>query len=201
MRVTVPTFHGRVSLLLGVIAGFFLSGFAIYNIILLRDNNIVGNIIIVLVGVVLSAHCFDIFRYYKRHRIVKIQKTETHRIVTKASGNPSRLMCMWNALKIAWEQAPFRAWLIICTLGIVAGVLVNIGMTNLVLLVAIACLGLGMEVANTSIEVLLDIVHPAYSEKVKVVKDLFATVPIFVYSAYVVSWLILVVPSMWQRLV
>ena len=53
-----------------------------------------------------------------------------------------------------------------------------------------------MEIANSAVEMLCDIVHPAYSEKVKVVKDAFASVPIFVYSAYVVSWLILVVPSL-----
>lgn len=69
-------------------------------------------------------------------------------------------------------------------------------MTNLVLLVVIALLGLGMEVANGAMEMLCDIVHPEYSKKVKIVKDAFATVPKFIFSAYVISWLILVAPSL-----
>jgi len=78
----------------------------------------------------------------------------------------------------------------------VIGLLLGIGMTQLVLLVAIACIGWGMEVANSAMEYLLDIIHPSYSPKVKVVKDAFASVPIFVYSAYVISWLILVAPML-----
>ncbi len=102
---------------------------------------------------------------------------------------------------MAWKQLSFKIWLAICTLGIVIGLFAGVGMTNLVLLVSIACLGWAMEVANTSIEVLLDIVHPDYSTKVKVVKDTFATVPVFVFSAYVVSWLILVAPAFARHVV
>lgn len=71
-------------------------------------------------------------------------------------------------------------------------------MTRLVLLVAIACIGWGMEIVNSAMETLCDIVHPQYSPKVKVVKDAFAAVPIFVFSAYVISWLILVMPFVWR---
>ena len=99
-----------------------------------------------------------------------------------------------DALSIAWKETSFKVWVILCTLGIVVGLLLGIGMTQLVLLVAIACVGWGMEIANTAIEILLDIVHPDYSLKVKVVKDAYASVPIFVFSAYVISWLILVAP-------
>jgi undecaprenol kinase len=109
---------------------------------------------------------------------------------------PEKLKVWLDALVFAWRQPSFRVWIAICTVGIVIGLMVGIGMTSLVLLVAIACIGWGMEVANTAIESLLDIVHPEYSEKVKVVKDAFASVPIFVFSAYVVSWLILVAPSL-----
>jgi len=101
-----------------------------------------------------------------------------------------------DALKIIWRQASFRIWVLLCTVGIVIGILLNVGMTQLVLLVALACIGLGMESANTAIETLLDMIHPEYSEKVKLVKDAYASVPIFVFSAYVISWLILVSPSL-----
>lgn len=106
-----------------------------------------------------------------------------------------------DALNFAWGQKPFRVWLGICTVGIVVGLLLNIGMTRLVLLVAIACIGWGVEVMNSAVEYLMDLVHPKYNSKVKVVKDAFAAVPIFVYSAYVISWLILVSPALvrWIR--
>jgi diacylglycerol kinase len=109
---------------------------------------------------------------------------------------PKRIGVWFDALKFAWRQPAFRWWLAICTVGIAIGLLLNIGMTRLVLLVAIACIGWGMEIANSAVEKLCDLVHPEYSEKVKVVKDAFAAVPIFVFSAYVVSWLILVMPSL-----
>lgn len=109
---------------------------------------------------------------------------------------------MWlDALRFAWKQKPFKVWVVICIVGIVIGLLVGIGMTELVLLVAIACLGWGLEIANTSIETLCDIIHPRYSPKVKIVKDAFSSVPIFAYSAYVICWLILVAPALWDKLV
>lgn len=111
-----------------------------------------------------------------------------------------KLRCLHDALKVAWQEKAFRIWLVICTVGIVIGLLVGIGMTNLVLLVAIACLGLGMEVANTSIETLMNIIQPKRDARVKIVKDCFGAVPIFVYSAYLISWLILVLPSLWDKL-
>lgn len=111
-----------------------------------------------------------------------------------------KLTCFWDALKVAWAEKVFKVWLAICTIGIVIGLLVDIGMTQLVLLVAIACIGWALEIANTSIEKLMDIIHPSHSKKVKIVKDLFGAVPIFVYSAYVISWLILVAPSLYERL-
>lgn len=67
-------------------------------------------------------------------------------------------------------------------------------MTKLVILVAVACIGWGMEIANGAMETLLDLIHPDYSPKVKVVKDAFAATCVFVFSAYVISWLILVSP-------
>jgi diacylglycerol kinase len=89
----------------------------------------------------------------------------------------------------------------ISILGIVLAMVARIGTLKVTLLLAIAFVGFGMEIANSSIETLCDIVHPGKSEKVKVVKDAFSAVPIFVYSAYVVSWLILVAPPLWKMIV
>lgn len=106
-----------------------------------------------------------------------------------------KLRVWLDALRFAWRHPSFKIWFIVCTIGIVIGLLVGIGMTSLVLLVVVACIGWGMETANTAIETLLDIIHPDYSPKVKIVKDAFSSACKFVFGAYVVSWLILVVPS------
>jgi diacylglycerol kinase len=86
-------------------------------------------------------------------------------------------------------------------LGIVIGLVARIGTLKVSLLLAIACIAFGLEVANSSIEKLCDIVHPGKSAEVKVVKDAFSAVPIFSYTAYVVSWLILVAPPLWRMIV
>ncbi len=110
-----------------------------------------------------------------------------------------KFVCFWDALRVAWGERVFRIWLAICTVGIIIGLWVGIGMTNLALLVAIACMGWAMEILNTGIEIMMDMIHPQYSKKVKVVKDLLGAVPAFIYSAYVISWLILVVPSLYMK--
>jgi len=112
-----------------------------------------------------------------------------------------KLSCFLEGLKVAWTEKAFKIWLAICTLGIITGLVVGIGMTNLVLLVAIACMGWAMEIVNTGIEKMMDIINPNYSKRVKIVKDLFACVPIFLYSAYVISWMILVAPSLVLKVV
>ena len=111
-----------------------------------------------------------------------------------------KFVCLWDALKVVWLEKPFKVWLVICTIGIIIGLVVGIGMTQLVLLVAIACIGWAMEIMNTGIEELMDFFHTEYNIKVKVVKDLFGAAPAFVYSAYVISWLILVAPSLIARI-
>jgi len=205
-RVSFPKFHDRKSLYVGAFGGFILAISAIHTLTTQwQTQTYAFNFVQILqagVGIGLGIHCLNVIKYYKSHRIIRIVKTETERIIYKNDSvvDGNKLRVWLDALYIAWKQKSFRIWVVTCTTGITIGILVGIGMTNLVLLVAIACLGWGMEVANTAIETLLDIVHPAYSPKVKVVKDAFATVPKFVFSAYVISWLILVSPSIVERL-
>jgi diacylglycerol kinase len=112
----------------------------------------------------------------------------------------TKITIFLNALKIAWRERVFKAWIFICSIGIVLGLIAGIGMTQLVLLVSIACIGWAMEIMNTATESVMDIIHPTYSEKVKVVKDLYAAVPTFVFSAYVITWIILVLPNLMRKI-
>ena len=200
MNLSIPKFHNRKSLMIGFGAGLFLMISGMFHGVLS-----VG-LIQVVIGGVLAIHCLDTLRYYKRHRIIKIEKTDTERVIYKDndkndSFKTGKVKSWFDALRVVWKQSGFKIMVILCTLGIAIGLWVGIGMTNLVLLVAIALLGWGMEIANTAVEMLLDIVHPDYSPKVKIVKDAFATVPKFTLSAYVICWLILVAPNLYMKVV
>jgi diacylglycerol kinase len=186
----IPKFHDRKSLYIGVGAGGLL---VLESIISMIQDFHWARLYQLAVGLVLCVHCIDMVKYYKSHRIVKIVKTENERLVYKEK---NKVKVWWNGLYFAWQQPVLKIWIAICTIGILIGLLSGIGMMQLVLLVAIACIGWGMEVANSAIELLLDIVHPEYSDKVKIVKNAFASVPCFIYSAYVISWLILVIPRL-----
>jgi len=106
-----------------------------------------------------------------------------------------------SGIRLAWHNTIFRGMVAFSILGIVIGLVARIGTLKVMLLVAIAFIGFGMEIANSSIETLCNIVHPGKSEKVKEVKDAFSAVPIFTYTAYVVSWLLLVAPPLWRMIV
>jgi diacylglycerol kinase len=193
----MPKFHDRISLMFGGMAGLFLSVFMLYDMFLQFSPL---KIVSMLIGVVLTAHCADMLKYYKKHRIIKVVKTENQRIIYKESDKPSKLLCAFNALKLVLKHKSFIIWFSICLTGIVLGLIANIGMTRLVILVTIACFGLALETANTSIEFLLDFLCPQYDNRVKDIKDLFGLAPVFVYSTYVVTWGILVIPTLWRLL-
>jgi diacylglycerol kinase len=107
-----------------------------------------------------------------------------------------------SAIRLAWRgNTVFRGMVLVSILGIVLALVARIGALKVSLLLAIACIAFGLEVANSSIEKLCDIVHPGKSEEVKAVKDAFSAVPIFTYTAYVASWLILVAPPLWKIIV
>lgn len=192
MHISFPKFHDKTSLTIGAVAGLVLFiGMIIDMVVSFRPIQIYA----CLMGLVLSIHCLDMIKVYRKHRIIKVVKTDTERIIHKDVEKPNKLICIGNALKVVWHHQTFRIWVVICVVGIVIGLIVGIGMTQLVILVAIACIGWALETANTSIEMLLDIVNPVYSDKVKIVKDLYALVPTFIYSSYIITWLILVVPE------
>lgn len=199
-RLSIPKFHDKVSLYIGAFVGLVMAvGSALQLVVHFRSFQIFT----LLVGIVLFAHCCDMVKYYQRHRIVKIVKAENRREIHKEVGTekPSKIRVFIDALEVAWSQASFKVWLVLCTLGIVLGIVAGVGMTNLVLLVAIACMGWAMEMANVGMESFMDMVHPSYHKKIKVLKDSFAGATIFLYSAYVISWLILVSPSLYLKVV
>jgi len=105
-----------------------------------------------------------------------------------------------SAFRVAWRDTSFKLWIPICTASIVVGLVVGIGMTQLCLLVALAVLSLGLEMANSAVERLCDLVEPNRNPKIKVIKDTFGAVPALTFSAYIICWLILVAPTIYLRI-
>lgn len=105
-----------------------------------------------------------------------------------------------GAIRFAWTSNTFKFWTVLCIVGIVIGLIVGIGMTKLVILVAIATMGWSLEIANTAIEHLCDLVEPSQNPKVKIVKDAFGAVPAFIFTSYLITWGILVLPTLVEKL-
>ena len=85
-KFRLPKFHDKISLVAGVLAGAWLAIDAVTWLIVLSPYLAllyVGRVVQLCVGVTLFAHCLDMFRYYRKHRIVRIVKTDSERIVYK----------------------------------------------------------------------------------------------------------------------
>jgi len=80
----IPKFHDKNSLYLGALAGLFIVVSGMFHTL-----QIVG-IIQMLIGGGLALHCFDMIRYYKKHRVVRIDKTDTERIVHKVDAKKDK---------------------------------------------------------------------------------------------------------------
>ena len=81
----LPKFHDRTSLAIGMLCGVALVvlGWAVGVGRILPDRQWIVGLFIAVMGGALAIHCFDILRYYRKHRIIKIEKTATRRIITK----------------------------------------------------------------------------------------------------------------------
>lgn len=84
-KFKLPKFHDRASLLVGILAGLALAIEATFGVVAFRQPPLfyVGRVFQLCMGVALSIHCWDMLRYYRKHRIVRIVKTDKLRIVYK----------------------------------------------------------------------------------------------------------------------
>jgi diacylglycerol kinase len=206
----LPKFETPFWLSMGIIFGIVLIIDAVWSMVYSYQPFFpfqVGRIFRVVLGFVLAVHSIDILIYRKKHHIVVYKKNEDeHQIVIdnkpKDRGWFGNRLSWWlDSMKFAWHDMKFKVGVLICTAGIVVGLMSGVGMTQLCLLVAIACIAFGAEIANTSIEKLCNLVNPDFSTKVKVVKDAFSSLPIFAYTAYTISWLILVLPTLIETMI
>jgi len=71
----IPKFHDRKSLMGGILAGLFLIYSGMFHSV-----PVIG-IIQMVIGGILAIHCFDMLKYWKKHQIVRIVKSDTERVV------------------------------------------------------------------------------------------------------------------------
>ena len=77
MKMELPKFHNKKSLYFGVLAGFFLVISGMFH------RCLPVGIIQQLIGFVLAIHCMDMVKIYKKHRIVKVVKSDKDRVIHK----------------------------------------------------------------------------------------------------------------------
>lgn len=204
----LPKFETPFWLSMGIVFGIILIIDAVWSMVYSYQPFFpfqVGRIFRIVLGLVLAVHSVDILIYRKKHNIVVYKKeADEHKIVVSSHKDKgwlwNRITWWIDSIKFAWADTKFKVGVLLCSSGIVIGLMAGVGMSKMVVLVATACLGWGLEIANTSIETLLNLIHPEYNMKVKIVKDSFSAVPIFVYTAYVICWLIIVAPTLWSVL-
>ena len=107
-----------------------------------------------------------------------------------------RIKWYTGAIRIAWQEKSFKFGAFSSSAGIVVGVLLNIGMTHLVLLVAIAIIGLALEIVNSATEQLCDLITKEYDERIKIIKDAYGAIPAITFSCFWICWLIVIVASL-----
>ena len=83
-RFSFPKFHDRKSLYVGSLAGFTLTGITVVDMAYSFPTYAFWwDLLPLLIGFVLGIHCLDMLRYWKKHRIVRIVKTDTERLIYK----------------------------------------------------------------------------------------------------------------------
>ncbi|WP_145925503.1 hypothetical protein [Dehalogenimonas formicexedens] len=71
MSVKIPKFDTPGWLSLGVLAGFFVAGFNLWEIWFVDDRSFlltIGRLVGMAIGIGLGSHCIDMIIYHRRHR-------------------------------------------------------------------------------------------------------------------------------------
>lgn len=98
------------------------------------------------------------------------------------------------------NEPNFRFHLLVAVLACIAGWLFNLSTTEWVVLILVIAAVLVLELINTALETLVDIVSPAIRKKAKVAKDVMAAAVLVASLAAVVVGLVLFGPKAWLLL-
>lgn len=103
----------------------------------------------------------------------------------------------WNGVYFAVrEEKNFRVQLLVYALALVLGIVVRLPAHDLALVVLVSSFILTLEMVNTALEALANIVNPAYQEGLRLVKDVSAGAVFVASAAAVVIGLLLFIPAL-----
>jgi len=105
----------------------------------------------------------------------------------------------FEGLKIAFIKGRnFRIQIIIGLLAVIAGMVLNLSMSDWLDLTLVIFLVLILELVNTVIETILDIVNPEVSDRVKVAKDVAAATVLLASIGSVIIGALLFLPKLFR---
>jgi len=94
------------------------------------------------------------------------------------------------------HEQNFQVHLLAGIAALIAGFWLNISYTEFLIILLLIAFVFMAEIVNTVIEYILDIIHPKYHKKIKIVKDATAGVVLFASIVAAVIGLIIFVPKL-----
>ncbi len=105
----------------------------------------------------------------------------------------------WQGLKYAVQnEANVRRQLILMAIAFGTAVLLSVPINHLLVLVTISALVLVLEMINTALEQLADIVHPEYHQALKHFKDISAGAVLIASLAAILVGIIVFIPPLFS---
>lgn len=167
--------------LLGIMFGVFLvveAGLALR--VSMPPMYLVFSLTRLIFGLLFGAHCVQLWT--KRELTSWVWIRITYRL---------------NSARYAWiNETPFKLWLIIGSILTTVAIVLKFPLIGICLIISLWLVGLGLELLNSCVEKLCDLVNPEYSNSVKIIKDAFGSAPAFCHSAVCITWIILLIRSL-----
>ncbi|MFZ4523070.1 MAG: diacylglycerol kinase family protein [Bacteroidales bacterium] len=122
-------------------------------------------------------------------------------ILTDSKPNPQKLIkgfgFAFNGLKIVFSsEQNFRIHLVAATLAVITGIFVHLSEIEWCIIVTSIFLVFAMEIMNTAIEKLVDLVSPGFHRQAGIVKDISAAAVLVTAMAAVITGLIIFLPKL-----
>jgi len=102
----------------------------------------------------------------------------------------------FNGISIAFGQINFKIQFLIFLLVILLGALMGISRLEWLIILFVSVLVLGIEMVNTAIEKMCDIIDPSYNESIKDIKDISAGAVLVVAAGALMAGGIIFIPKL-----
>jgi diacylglycerol kinase (ATP) len=105
----------------------------------------------------------------------------------------------WNGVKWAFTTQPnFQIHLIISVMAVAMGLILQISQVEMALIVITITFGLGVEMLNTSIESMTDMITSEWRQEAKIAKDVAAGMMLLFALGAITEASIIFLPRIWM---